>query len=80
MPYLLPKYTDTTVTFLSNGESPQVEGRLAGGFAGELQSGKVDNHKSKELMRSMVWRRCRGTHAAIYRKDRCGNDLILRQD
>lgn len=48
VPYLLPKYTDTTVTFLSNGESPQVEGRLAGGFAGELQSGKVDNRKSKE--------------------------------
>ena len=26
VPYLLPEYTDTTVTFISNGEKPQVEG------------------------------------------------------
>ena len=48
VPYLLPKYTDTTVTFTSNGEKPQVEGQLAGGFAGAMQSGKVDNSTSKE--------------------------------
>ena len=48
VPYLLPKYTNTTVTFLSNGEKPQVEGTLAGGFAGEMQSGKVDNSTSTE--------------------------------
>lgn len=48
VPYLLPKYTDTTVTFTSNGENPQVEGQLAGGFAGAMQSGKVDNHTSTE--------------------------------
>ena len=48
VPYLLPKYTDTTVTFLSNKEKPQVEGTLAGGFAGEMQSGKVDNSTSTE--------------------------------
>ena len=48
VPYLLPKYTDTTVTFLSNEEKPQVEGTLAGGFAGEMQSGKVDNSTSTE--------------------------------
>lgn len=48
VPYLLPKYTDTTVTFLSNGEKPQVEGTLAGGYAGAMQSGKVDNHTSAE--------------------------------
>lgn len=48
VPYLLPKYTDTTVTFLSNEEKPQVEGTLAGGYAGAMQSGKVDNHTSAE--------------------------------
>lgn len=48
VPYLLPKYTDTTVTFVSNGENPQVEGKLAGGYAGAMQSGKVDNSTSRE--------------------------------
>ena len=52
VPYLLPQYTDTTVTFRSNGENPgenpQVEGTLAGGFAGAMQSGKVDNSTSTE--------------------------------
>lgn len=48
VPYLLPKYTDTTVTFVSNGENPQVEGKLAGGFAGAMQSGKVDNSARQE--------------------------------
>ena len=48
VPYLLPKYSDTTVTFVSNEEKPQVEGTLAGGFAGEMQSGKVDNSTSTE--------------------------------
>lgn len=43
VPYLLPKYTNTTVTFISNGEDPQVEGQIAGGYAGAMQSGKVDN-------------------------------------
>lgn len=48
VPYLLPKYTNTTVTFLSNEEKPQVEGTLAGGYAGAMQSGKVDNSTSTE--------------------------------
>lgn len=48
VPYLLPKYTDTTVTFITNGEKPQVEGQLAGGYAGAMQSGKVDNSTSTE--------------------------------
>lgn len=48
VPYLLPKYTDTTVTFINNGEKPQVEGKLAGGYAGAMQSGKVDNSTSVE--------------------------------
>ena len=48
VPYLLPKYTDTSVTFVSNGEAPQVEGQVAGGYAGAMQSGKVDNSNCKE--------------------------------
>ncbi len=48
VPYLLPKYTDTSVTFVPNAENPQVEGQLAGGYAGAMQSGKVDNSESKE--------------------------------
>ncbi len=48
VPYLLPKYTNTTVTFIANGENPQVEGQLAGGFAGAMQSGKVDNSTRTE--------------------------------
>lgn len=43
VPYLIPQYTDTTVTFMSNGEKPQVQAQLAGGFAGAMQSGTVDN-------------------------------------
>lgn len=48
VPYLLPKYTDTTVTFVLNEDGPQVEGQLAGGYAGAMQSGKVDNSTSAE--------------------------------
>ena len=48
VPYLLPKYTDTTVTFISNDEAHQVEGQYAGGYAGAMQSGKVDNSTSTE--------------------------------
>ena len=48
VPYLLPKYTNTTVNFISNGEDPQVEGQYAGGYAGAMQSGKVDNSTSTE--------------------------------
>ena len=43
VPYLIPKYTDCTVSFLSNGENPQAEAQYAGGFFGAMQSGKVDN-------------------------------------
>ena len=48
VPYLLPKYTDTTVTFITNKEGPQVEGMLAGGYAGAMQSGMVDNSTRAE--------------------------------
>ena len=48
VPYLLPKYTNTTVTFVSSEGNPQVEGKLAGGYAGAMQSGKVDNSTRKD--------------------------------
>lgn len=49
VPYLLPKYIGTTVNFMTNGGYPQVEGQFAGGYAGAMQSGKVDNnHEGKE--------------------------------
>lgn len=43
VPYLIPKYTDCTVYFISNGENPQIKAQYAGGFFGAMQSGKVDN-------------------------------------
>ena len=43
VPYLIPKYTDCTVSFISNGENPQIKAQYAGGFFGAMQSGKVDN-------------------------------------
>lgn len=48
VPYLIPQYTNTTVTFCSANEEPQVKADYAGGFFGEVQSGKVDNSKWKE--------------------------------
>ena len=41
VPYLLPKYNRCKVIFVSNGENPQVEADYAGGFFGEMNSGKV---------------------------------------
>ena len=41
VPYLLPEYNRCKVTFVSNGENPQVEADYAGGFFGEMNSGKV---------------------------------------
>lgn len=41
LPYLLPTYTDSAVTFAPGDGLPQVEGQYAGGFVGEMQSGKV---------------------------------------
>lgn len=43
VPYLTPKYKNTTVTFCSANEDPQVKADYAGGFFGEMQGGKVDN-------------------------------------
>ncbi|MBM6920081.1 Cna B-type domain-containing protein [Phocea massiliensis] len=38
--YLIPSYTDCTVRFIDGGYT---EAQVAGGFAGEMQSGKVNN-------------------------------------
>lgn len=43
VPYLIPKYTNCTVSFMTNGEQPQVEAWYAGGFFGAMQSGQVDD-------------------------------------
>ena len=48
VPYLIPQYTNTTVTFCSANEEPQVKADYAGGFFGEMQSGKVDNSTRTE--------------------------------
>ena len=42
VPYLIPKFKNTTVQFVTNG-GVQVSGNYAGGFIGELQSGDIDN-------------------------------------
>ena len=48
LPYLLPKYTNCKVKFVSNEGSTQVEAQYAGGFFGAMQSGEVDNSSSEE--------------------------------
>ena len=46
MPYLIPSYTDTTVSNVNGG---YVEGDIAGGYAGNIQSGKVNQFDKKDL-------------------------------
>lgn len=48
VPYLLPKYINTNVSFIANGSDPQVTGTFAGGYVGSLQSGKVDNSQAAQ--------------------------------
>ncbi len=43
VPYLLPEYENCKVEFVSNGENPQVLADYAGGFFGQMDSGKVTN-------------------------------------
>ena len=43
VPYLIPTFTDSTVTYITNDNQPQVQASYAGGFIGEMQSGQVDN-------------------------------------
>ena len=46
MPYLIPSYTDTTVSYVNGG---YVEGDIAGGYAGNFQSGKVNQFSETDL-------------------------------
>nr|WP_240951033.1 cell surface protein [Bifidobacterium sp. DSM 109959] len=46
VPYLIPNYKDATVSYVNGG---YVEGDIAGGFAGNFQSGKVNQFTDKEL-------------------------------
>ena len=43
--YLIPKYQNCNVSFVSNDKLPQVEGAIAGGFIGNMGAGTVDNSK-----------------------------------
>ena len=43
VPYLVPEYLNTTVSYISNANKAQVKAQHAGGFAGAVQSGIVDN-------------------------------------
>ena len=55
VPYLIPSYTDTTVTYVNGG---YVEGDIAGGYAGNFQSGKV-NQSPKPISRTTQrWQTC----------------------
>ncbi|GDZ04636.1 cell surface protein [Bifidobacteriaceae bacterium MCC01992] len=46
VPYLIPSYTYTTVTYVNGG---YVEGDIAGGYAGNFQSGKVNQFSETDL-------------------------------
>lgn len=46
VPYLIPRFTNTTVSFTSNQNNEQVSANMAGGFIGELQSGTIDNSQN----------------------------------
>ena len=46
--YLIPEYKNCYVDYVSNGKNPQVVSDCAGGFAGEMQSGTVDNQSRGE--------------------------------
>ena len=46
--YLVPKYTGCQVSFVSNSGDAQVTGNIAGGFAGDFQSGAVNKLEEDE--------------------------------
>ena len=43
VPYLVSEFKNTTVSYVSNDGQPQVQANYAGGYVGQMQSGKVDN-------------------------------------
>nr|WP_236036770.1 cell surface protein [Bifidobacterium simiiventris] len=46
VPYLIPNYKDTTVSYVNGG---YVEGDIAGGFAGNFESGKINVFTADEI-------------------------------
>ncbi|OZG65192.1 hypothetical protein BHAP_0696 [Bifidobacterium hapali] len=46
VPYLIPNYRDTTVSYVNGG---YVEADVAGGFAGDFQSGKINQFSDSDL-------------------------------
>ena len=43
VPHLVSEFKNTTVSYVSNDGQPQVQANYAGGYVGQMQSGKVDN-------------------------------------
>ena len=78
VPYLLPKYNRCKVTFVSNGENPQVEADYAGGFFGEMNSGKViheviEGDGVSENRSRTQWKESRSFKATDYAGGFAGN-------
>lgn len=48
--YLVPRYTGCQVSFVSAGGDAQVKGSVAGGFAGDFQSGMVNKTEDTETL------------------------------
>ena len=49
IPYLMPEYENCDVAYVNDIENYQVEAACAGGFAGKLESGTVDNSEKKNI-------------------------------
>ena len=49
IPYLMPVYKNCDVAYVNDIENYQVEAACAGGFAGKLESGTVDNSEKKNI-------------------------------
>lgn len=49
IPYLMPEYENCDVVYVNDIENYQVEAACAGGFAGKLESGTVDNSEKKNI-------------------------------
>lgn len=47
--YLIPKYTNCKVEYVSNENNPQVMASIAGGFIGNMQSGTIENSDENYL-------------------------------
>lgn len=81
VPYLIPQYTNTTVTFCSANEEPQVKADYAGGFFGEMQSGKVDNSTRTEAYAVYGLEKVKGeSHAGALPEKLTQGQRLLQMD